>query len=239
MDGLPLALEQAAAYVVERRATFRRYLESYRSRGLQLLELRLPALGRYEKSVATTWAANFEAVQEEAPAAADVLWLSAFLAPDAIPFELLTRGASELGTSVRDALSKAGADALLVNDLLSSLSRFSLIRIDGNAETYSIHRMVQEVLKTVMDEIARRNWAERAVRAVDQAFPAPEYHNWASCGRLLSHALAIASWIEAHRMEFPEAASILNNTGFYPTFRTSRRGISLNFRGCPECGQMS
>ena len=32
--------------------------------------------------------------------------------------------------------------------------------------------MVQEVLKAAMDDAARRLWAERAVRAVDQAFPA-------------------------------------------------------------------
>ena len=48
-----------------------------------------PALGRYPKSVATTWAANFAAVQADSEAAADVLRLSAFLAPDVIPFELL------------------------------------------------------------------------------------------------------------------------------------------------------
>jgi hypothetical protein len=110
LDGLPLALEQAAAYIVGRRATFRRYLESYRTRGLKLVEARLPALGRYAKSVATTWEANFEAVQEESPAAADVLRLSAFLGPDAIPFELLTKGAPELGAPVRDALAKTDGD---------------------------------------------------------------------------------------------------------------------------------
>ena len=33
LDGLPLALEQAAAYIVERKATFQRYLKSYRTRG--------------------------------------------------------------------------------------------------------------------------------------------------------------------------------------------------------------
>ena len=77
--------------------TFRRYLESYRSEGLKRLEARRPALGKYPRSVVSTWAANFEAVEKESPAAADVLRLSAFLAPDAIPFELLTGGASELG----------------------------------------------------------------------------------------------------------------------------------------------
>ena len=138
LDGLPLALEQAAAYIVASRgATFRSYLEDYRHRGLKRLEAHRPSLGQYPRSVVTTWAANFDAVQAESQAAADVLRLSAFLAPDAIPFELLSRGASQLGPPLRDALAEAEgasllAAPLLVNDLLQPLGRFSLIRIDGH-----------------------------------------------------------------------------------------------------------
>ena len=220
LDGLPLALEQAAAYIAAGNGlTFRRYLESYRSGGLKRLEARRPALGKYPRSVVSTWAANFDAVQKELPAAADVLRLSAFLAPEAIPFELLTRGASELGPELRAALGQADDGPLAVNDLLSRLARFSLIRIDGQDETYSINRMVQEVLRAAMDEPTRRPWAERAVRAVKQAFPAVEFANWPLCGRLLSHALAIASWIERDGMQFQEAASILHETSYYLDYR--------------------
>ena len=99
---------------------------------------------------------------------------------------------------------------MLVHDLLRPLGRFSLIRIDGHDETYSIHRLVQEVLKAAMDDATRRLWAERAVRAVNQAFPPVEYDNWPLCDRLLPHALAVASWIERDRMEFAEAGWLLN-----------------------------
>ena len=116
---------------------------------------------------------------------------------------------------VNRALGKADGDPLLVNDLLRPPGRFSLIRIDGDAETYSIHRMVQEVLKAAMDDDTRRLWAERAVRAVNRAFPDVEYDNWPLCGRLLPHALAVASWIERDRMEFTEAGRLLNQTAFY------------------------
>ena len=126
-----------------------------------------PALGRYPKSVATTWAANFAAVQADSEAAADVLRLSAFLAPDAIPFELLIRGVSEFGPALEAALSRAEGDPLVVNDVLQALGRFSLIRIDGERETLGIHRMVQEVLRAEMDDAPRRLWAERAVQTVE------------------------------------------------------------------------
>ena len=219
LDGLPLALEQAAAYIVATRATFQRYLESYRTGGLARLEARRPALGRYPKSVATTWAANFAAVQADSEAAADVLRLSAFLAPDAIPFELLTRGVSQLGPALEAALSRAEGDPLVVNDVLQALGRFSLIRIDGERETFGIHRMVQEVLKDAMDDAPRRLWAERAVRAVNQAFPDVEYANWPLCDRLLPHAIAVACWIERDRMVFPAAGRLPNQTAYYLTDR--------------------
>ena len=118
-----------------------------------------------------------------------MLRLSAFLAPDAIPFELLTGGASELGPEVGAALSQADDAPLDVNDLLQRLGRFSLIRIDGDDETYSIHRLVQEVLKAAMDDPTRRLWAERAVRAVSSSFPAVDYANWPSCGSAASPCL--------------------------------------------------
>ena len=77
-----------------------------------------------------------------------------------------------------EALARADGDPLVVNDLLRTLARFSLIRIDGMNETYGIHRMVQEVLKYAMDDATRHLWAERAVRAADRAFPVVEYENW-------------------------------------------------------------
>ena len=89
-----LALEQAAANIHELRLTFVDYLEKYQRRKLELLERGKPAMGDYPESVATTWAVNFEEVESESPASADLLRLSAFLAPDNIPLELVVEGAS-------------------------------------------------------------------------------------------------------------------------------------------------
>src|SRR5262249_28265443 len=113
LDGLPLALEQAAAYIVAEGATFQDYLKSYRSGRLARLRKSRPALGHYPESVATTWAVNFAAVEAQSEAAADLLRLSAFLAPDLIPFELLARGASQLGPTLEAALATAPGDPLV------------------------------------------------------------------------------------------------------------------------------
>ena len=57
---LPLALEQAAAYIAETDAAFGDYLEAFRKRRLTLLERSSALVAR--DTVAVTWAANFEAV---------------------------------------------------------------------------------------------------------------------------------------------------------------------------------
>ncbi len=213
---LPLALEQAGAYILARDGTtFEGYLSDYRKLGLRRLEASRPALGKYSKSVVTTWKASFDAVQAESPAAADVLQLTAFLAPEAIPFELLIQGATQLGASIEAALDGAAETPSLVGDLLRPLERYSLVRIDSRDEMYRIHRLVQEVLRAAMDDTTRRHWAERSVRSVHRAFPSPEFPNWPLCDRILRHALAVIPRIELDDLVFAEAGRLLNKTAYY------------------------
>ncbi len=77
---LPLALEQAAAYIAAKQCRFAAYLQSYEQRELALLEKQKPIMGKYPHSVVTTWAANFGAVQE-----ASLLKEHRSLAPTSLP----------------------------------------------------------------------------------------------------------------------------------------------------------
>lgn len=101
---LPLALEQAAAFVAAREVSFQNYLTSFRGRRLALLNESAPILGSRPEPVATTWTMNFEAVADE-PAAADLLRAGSFLAADDIPAEFLTRGAADYGKGARPGAS--------------------------------------------------------------------------------------------------------------------------------------
>src|SRR5439155_17533129 len=74
---------------------------------------------------------------------------------------------------------------------------------------------VQAVLKDEMNEETQSQWAERTVRAVNSAFPDVEYETWLECERLLPHARVCAELIEECEMAFPEAAGLLNQTGWY------------------------
>jgi len=95
--------------------------------------------------------------------------------------EIHGKGKSRLPTTQPNSPPVSVLGLGLVNDLLRPLARFSLIRIDGARETYGTHRMVQEVLRYAMDDAERRLWAERAVRAMNRAFPIAEHANWPLC----------------------------------------------------------
>lgn len=90
MDALPLALDQAAAYIDETACLLTDYLETYKKHRAELLKKRGERL-THPASVTTTFDMAFKNVQQAHPAAADLLRLCAFLAPDAIPEELFTR----------------------------------------------------------------------------------------------------------------------------------------------------
>lgn len=107
---LPLALEQAGAFILANNTRFQEYLTSYRRRRLQLLAESAPKTGDFPESVATTWSMNFAEVEKASEASADLLRASAFFSPDDIPLELVTEGASQLGPALSAASSGGSHD---------------------------------------------------------------------------------------------------------------------------------
>ena len=85
MDGLPLALDQAAAYIEETHCRLDAFLEKYERRRAEILQRRGGTGRDHPLPVATTWSLSFTQVQQLNPVAADLLRICAFLAPDAIP----------------------------------------------------------------------------------------------------------------------------------------------------------
>lgn len=208
---LPLALEQAAAYIAETDAAFSDYLGAFRKRRVTLLEKAGGLVSR--DTVAVTWAANFAAVEAISPAAADVLRVSAFLAPEAIPFELFSAGAPRLGDAVAAAF--ADPDELAMAELLRPLARYSLVRSDAESRTFGVHRLVQEVVRDALGESERRSYVERTVAALDATFPAVDYPNWPQCDRLVAHVVSVAGWAESFDARPDALTRVLNQTGNY------------------------
>ncbi len=210
LDGLPLALDQAAAYIEETSCGLSDYLELYLKHAPELLRRR-GLLASNHPPVATTWALSFENIEKANPAAAELLKFCSFLHPDAIPEELFREGAPELGPELGAVVS----DALALNGAISEILKYSLLRRDPNAHIVEIHRLVQAVLKQGMDKNTQRLWGERAVRAANCAFPNVKFSNWPLCDRLLPHAHECAKLINKWDFQFAEAAQLLAKTRMY------------------------
>jgi len=214
LDYLPLALEQAAAYIIAKDCRFEVYLRSFEQHRTEFLNER-PVAGNYPESVATTWSMNFKEIARKTAASADLLRFAAFLDPDRIPLELLREGAPELGQTLAKALANAGADPIVLNDVLEPLERYSLVRVDRDDDSFGIHRLVQQAVRDPLDAKTRRTWAERTVNAVNAAFPDVQFANWRVCDRLLPHAHAAIALIETHGIETAYAARLLNQTAYF------------------------
>ena len=212
MDGLPLALDQAGAYIEEIHCSVSAYLVSYRQCQVELLKRRGGTGKEHPEPVATTWSLSFKQVERLNPMATDLLRVCAFLAPNAIPEELLLEGASELGTRIQPLTT----DATRINDAIGVLLHYSLVKHDKQERMLSIHHLVQAVLKESMNKQTRRKWAERTVRAVNLAFPdVTDVTLWKQCERYLPHALVCATLIKEYGFEFAEASRLLNQTAYY------------------------
>src|SRR5713101_1885368 len=210
LGGLPLALDQAGAFIEETPSTVAEYRKLYEKEGKRLRKERGEVHSEHP-SVTVTFSLAFGELAKRDPAAADLVRLCAFLAPDAIPEELFTKGAFALG----EEFARRAENPLDFTETLKQAAKFSLIQRDAPDRSLDIHRLVQAVLKDEMDTEQLREWAERAVRAVDCAFPSPEFRSWPECERLLPHAKICAALIEKVSFEFEEAARLLNKTAFY------------------------
>jgi tetratricopeptide (TPR) repeat protein/DNA-binding CsgD family transcriptional regulator len=211
LDGLPLALDQAGAYIEEVACSLAEYLELYQQRWMDLLNRQSTVPSDYPHTVVGTWSLAFEQVDQANPAAADLLRLCAFLDPDIIPEAIFIDGASALGA----ALAPTASDVLLLNEAIGVLRRFSLVRRVPEAKLLNMHRLVQVVLRDRMDAQTQRLWAERAVYAVNATFPEVAFDTWARCELCLPQTQACVELIDQYQFTFPEAARLLHQAGCY------------------------
>jgi transcriptional regulator with XRE-family HTH domain/tetratricopeptide (TPR) repeat protein len=167
LDGLPLALDQAGAYIGETGCSLSEYIQLYHKHRKELLARRSER-GKlytdYRKSVATTWLISFSRVEQQCPAAAKLLDLCAFFHADAIPKEILLAGTFLENTEMRPIVD----GALQFNEACEMLLRYSLIQRNAGENLFSIHRLVQAVLQDRMDDQTQRLLAERAVHVVEK-----------------------------------------------------------------------
>jgi Tetratricopeptide repeat len=214
LGGLPLALEQAAAYMQATGTTTARYLLLFRDRQADLLA-RGDAAG-HPADVAATLGLALSRLEGQAPAAAGLLRLLAFLSPEPAPLDVLLAGPPPAGLPGPDAVGIGPllGDPVAAGDAVAALRRYSLVTPTGNGLVL-VHRVVQAVVRAQLPVEAAARWEHAAAALVEAAVPAdselPEA--WSACAVLLPHARAV---LDLTSDGMRRIAQYLGCSGSYP-----------------------
>ena len=235
LGGLPLAVEQAAAYCEQTG----RSLSGYR----QLLDTAPAVLDQPaqpgQATITRTVTLARQQVAKHDLAAATLLDLLAYLAPDAIPRALFANieddspntdadstdtplGADEGLTDRLDALLAPLdqlSDELAFDSAIRLLQRYGLIT--ATADTLTVHRLTQTVLRAGHADIQSQTYAQTVARLVWDALPVLEPAAWPVYQQLLPHALAGADHALQHPDPDRNVLWLLLTVGSY----TSQRGL--------------
>ncbi len=214
---LPLALAQAAAYIDNNDQDIEAYLQLFRTQRQELWEdeeapIHYPRKqlsddekeDRAEYTVATTWLIAMEKVRQT-EGAKDLLDLCAFLAPDAIPLDIIQEHSEHLPEPLAGIL----IDPIKQNRVIKILRRYSLI--DKAASDIFIHRLVQVVIRDLLTSDQQQKWIGITTKMIRETLPLNplEKKTREVAGRLISHAEHIAK----QAIENESLADLLNRLG--------------------------
>lgn len=144
---LPLAVEQAAAWIAETATPIDTYLEQLARQAPEVLALNQPA--GYPQPVAATWNISIERLEERSPAAVRLLQLCAFFAPEPISANLL------YSKEMIEALKPYDAslqEKLVLGRVIREIGRFALAKVDQVSNSIQVHRLVQAVIRAQLSE---------------------------------------------------------------------------------------
>jgi len=215
---LPLALEQAAAYMDATGVGPATYLSRLAAGESEPLDQGRPF--DYERTVATTWRLAMEEIGEHAEAA-DLLACCSFLAP-----EQIARAIFESSDSAPvDGLESAALDAAI-----AELRRFSLVSLDG--DRLSVHRLVQWAVRQALTAERRTLTMIKVEVRLEQSWPERDGRDpatWPSCAGLAPHIEAFSKLTSELPPIAIGSAHLLARVGIYRRIRSDLRAAADTF----------
>ncbi|MFC0505692.1 FxSxx-COOH system tetratricopeptide repeat protein [Micromonospora costi] len=233
LGDLPLAVEQGAAYLRATALPVERYLASLDTPGLlRILEGRQSA--GYSKALAATWLVTLGQLRREKPAAARLLELCSFYAPEPIPVTMLT---GERFAAFMTPFDPTLTDPILQGLVTAELGRYGLAQVDAENNTVRIHRLVQLVIQDQLDDPEdTRRQAQLLLAAASPRDP-DKPANWARYAELWPHVRPSG----LHRSTADEARQLVVDTvrylyrrGDYETSRSLAEDALAHWRDTDE-----
>lgn len=231
---LPLALEQAAAYIQYTAITPAAYLDRLRRYPARMFATSaLPeAAGEDgdQRTIARIWQLSLQAISAEEPLSGEILRTLAWFGPDPIP---------------RDLAYLLHDDPVTVDDALALLHTYSMITLTSRSVT--IHRLVQAVARIpdpadphrTPDAISQAR--DRAIELLLEALPGSPLFNvpgWPRWRELLPHVLALTGHIGPGQDSLATAGILRAASGFLQGDGHFDQAIASSRRAVDAFGQL-
>ncbi|RKS76533.1 tetratricopeptide repeat protein [Actinomadura pelletieri DSM 43383] len=146
LGDLPLALEQAGALHAETGIAVSEYLDLLEQRTRRLLSQGKPT--EYPVSMTAAWALSVASLEEKMPEALILLRYCALFGPEPIPRDVFRMTTSKLSAPLLDLIS----DPIRLSRAVGELGRFALARLDVQARTIQVHRLIQALVRDELPE---------------------------------------------------------------------------------------
>ncbi len=150
LEYLPAILSQAAQYIrTTPGMTLHKYLELLSKEKVKVLTM-MPIDSRYTKAQLSTWRMAHETLMQNYPVAYEWLEMCAYLQPDGIPSSYLESWLE----CFKDEQSYV--ERMIKKDqILRTLVNAGILRYDQKSDSYSLHRIRQEMIKQILVESER------------------------------------------------------------------------------------
>jgi tetratricopeptide (TPR) repeat protein len=181
LDGLALALQQAAAYICEFRLSFREYLDHWKEHTAAALEWHDKDVMQYPVSLAITYETSLAHLDSDAVA---LFYVLAWFDPEPIPMSIL--GAKGLDVSAKPSVAK--------------LLNLSLAQKTDSEPSFTIHRVLQEITRQKQLRTGELDGLRTALDWISELVEGyvSDVRSWEQMSPLMPHAHRIGLFADEH-----------------------------------------
>jgi tetratricopeptide (TPR) repeat protein len=231
LEFMPLAIVQAAAYIVQRapRCSVQQYLKEFRKSDHKKTSLLKHEAGHLRRdweaknSIIVTWQISFEHIREARLSAANLLSLMSFLDRQGMPETLIrcrdlqqNHGKMDGSHFDNDNNTSQSTDDDGFDEDILTLRSYSFISVNADQITFEMHRLVQLATQVwLLSHAQLERWKKQFIKNLDIEFPTAEYENWGSCQSLFPHAKSALVQRPEEEDLLREWASLLHKAAWY------------------------
>ncbi|WP_280668882.1 MULTISPECIES: FxSxx-COOH system tetratricopeptide repeat protein [unclassified Kitasatospora] len=164
---LPLAVAVASAWLDTTGMPAITYVNHLRGETTKVLAAG-GAPADYPTSVGATWRVSIARLREQSPAAARLLQLCAFFAPEPISMRLFYGG--QLSHALR--MYDPGFEGdIMLGTAIQAIGRYALAKVDSSSNSFQVHRLVQAVVRSEMTSEEQHDATHEVHRILVRARP--------------------------------------------------------------------